>query len=60
MMAMPRPIRLLAGTSMVIFLFLLYTIVYNSPGTLKAPQTGGVKMDEMIRDPNLDGQFALW
>lgn len=55
-MVMPRPIRLLAGATMALFVFLLYTIM-SSSGPLKAP--GLEKVDDMIRDPNLDGRFGL-
>lgn len=51
-MGMPKPIRLLAGATMALFFFLVFQIV-KSPGVIKA-QGGREKVDDMVRDPNLD------
>lgn len=51
-MGMPKPIRLLAGATMALFLFLVWQIM-KSPRILQAPG-GREKMDDMVRDPNLD------
>jgi len=53
-MAMPKPIRLLAAATMALFLFLVVQIM-RSPSMPKLPGQLGNKMDDMIRDPNLDG-----
>ena len=55
-MAMPKPIRLLAAATMALFLVLVIQIMRSS-GDIKIRMPGlkGNKMDDMIRDPNLDG-----
>lgn len=53
-MGLPRPIRLLAAATMVLFLFLVLQIM-RSPTTVKLPGSTAHKYDDMIRDPNLDG-----
>lgn len=49
---MPKPIRLLAGATMALFFFLVFQIV-RSPRVIHAPG-GRDKVDDMVRDPNLD------
>lgn len=51
-MGMPKPIRLLAGATMILFFFLVFQIV-RSPSIPQMPG-GGEKIDDMVRDPNLD------
>ena len=53
-MAMPKPIRLLAAATMTLFLVLVIQIMRSS-SNIKAPGLPGNKMEDMIRDPNLDG-----
>ena len=53
-MGLPRPIRLLAAATMVLFLFLVLQIM-RSPTSVKLPGSTAHKYDDMIRDPNLDG-----
>ncbi|OTA31018.1 hypothetical protein BTJ68_08758 [Hortaea werneckii EXF-2000] len=52
-MGLPRPIRLLAAATMVLFLFLVLQIM-RSPTSVKLPGSTAHKYDDMIRDPNLD------
>ena len=57
-MAMPKPIRLLAAACMALFLFLMVQMI-RSPTALKPPGSGGGDgINDMIRDPNLDGAAA--
>ncbi|OQO13882.1 hypothetical protein B0A48_00757 [Cryoendolithus antarcticus] len=51
-MPMQRPIRLLAGCTMALFVLLLYSIMHNSSPA--KPSGGTEKVADMIRDPNLD------
>lgn len=53
-MAIPKPIRFMAGATMVLFLFLGFQIMRN-PRYVLAPGSGAGKMANMDRDPNLDG-----
>lgn len=53
-MAMPKPIRLLAAATMALFFFLVVQIM-RSPTTVKLPGSTDGKMEDMVRDPNLDG-----
>lgn len=52
-MAIPKPIRLLALATMVLFVFLLVQIMRN-PTVARLPE-GHAKLEDMVRDPNLDG-----
>jgi mannosyltransferase len=58
-MAIPRPIRLLAAATMALFVFLVIQIMC-SPGSMQLPGSAdkGVKIEDMTRDPNLDGMPA--
>ncbi|OQO15313.1 hypothetical protein B0A48_00696 [Cryoendolithus antarcticus] len=51
-MPMQRPIRLLAGCTMALFVLLLYSIMHNSSSP--KPPGGTERVADMIRDPNLD------
>ncbi|KXL51214.1 glycosyltransferase family 15 protein [Acidomyces richmondensis BFW] len=48
-----KPIRLLAATTMALFVFLLIHIM-RKPSTIQRQGSDDGKMAEMIRDPNLD------
>lgn len=50
-----KPIRLLAATTMALFVFLLIHIM-RKPSTIQRQGSDDGKMAEMIRDPNLDGK----
>ncbi|KAK3679738.1 putative mannosyltransferase ktr4 [Recurvomyces mirabilis] len=53
-MAMPKPIRLLAASCMVLFIFLVLQIMRN-PSEVKVPKEKDPnRSGEMDRDPNLD------
>jgi len=53
-MAMPKPIRLMAAATLALFVFLVFQIV-RSPSVPKLLDGKTGKMDDMVRDPNLDG-----
>jgi mannosyltransferase len=55
-MAIPKPVRLLVGVTMALFVILLYNIMQN-PHVTKAP-LGSEKINSMIRDPNLDREAS--
>lgn len=58
-MAIAKPIRFMAGATMLLFVFLLYSMI-SSPASIDG-LTGpneAQKMDDMIRDPNLDGTVS--
>lgn len=55
-MAIAKPIRFMAGATMLLFVFLLYNMM-SSPASIDG-LTGpneAQKMDDMTHDPNLDG-----
>ena len=52
---MPKPIKMLAGGTMLLFLFLVFQIM-RSPKVISAPG-GREKIDDMVRDPNLDRMY---
>lgn len=56
-MAMNKPVRILGAACMVLFFFLAVQMT-RSPGTIKGPGDEQ-KWDDMSRDPNLDGRFAV-
>ncbi|MGG6499523.1 UNVERIFIED_CONTAM: hypothetical protein NY603_42055, partial [Bacteroidetes bacterium 56_B9] len=53
----PKPIRFLALATMALFVFLLFQIMRN-PTVAKLPE-GHAKLEDMVRDPNLDGRRKL-
>lgn len=55
-MAMAKPIRLMAGATMLLFVFLLYNMMRSpvSIDGLEGPNEAQ-RMDDMLRDPTLDG-----
>ncbi|GAB7360598.1 hypothetical protein MBLNU230_g0480t2 [Neophaeotheca triangularis] len=52
-MAVPKPIRLLAALCMGIFLFLMLQVI-RSPSRVSMPGGDFEKVEDMVRDPNLD------
>ena len=57
-MAVPKPIRLMAAATMVLFLFLMVQII-RKPGDIKPPGSESKEeMDKWSRDPNLDGMTS--
>lgn len=56
-MALPKSVRALAGVTMLIFVYLVVQI-FRAPGQIKGPDNDG-SLDDMIRDPNLDGKTRL-
>lgn len=57
-MATSKPIRLLAATTMALFVFILIQMM-RKPSTIQPPGYDDGKMAEMTRDPNLDGKGPL-
>jgi mannosyltransferase len=55
-MAIAKPIRFMAGATMLLFVFLLYNMMREpaSIDGLVGPNEAQRK-DDMLRDPNLDG-----
>jgi mannosyltransferase len=55
-MAIAKPIRFMAGATMLLFVFLLYNMIRDpvSIDGLVGPNEAQRK-DDMLRDPNLDG-----
>lgn len=51
-MGMPKPIRMLAGATMLLFVFLVYQMMRN-PSVMQPPGSHE-KTQDMVRDPNLD------
>ena len=57
-MALPKPIRLLAGACMLLFLFLTFQFV-RSPPSIGAPGSSSKdSVESFVRDPNLDGKTS--
>lgn len=54
-MAFPKPIRVVLAATMILFIFLVLQIMRH-PGDVKVPGLTGNKMEDMVRDPNLDGK----
>ena len=48
--------KLLGGVSVVIFLYLV-SLIFKAPGSLITQGAGG-KLNDMTRDPNLDGRSS--
>jgi len=59
-MAIAKPIRFMAGATMLLFVFLLYTMM-SSPASIDGlvGPNEAQKKDDMLRDPNLDGTNLL-
>jgi hypothetical protein len=59
-MAIAKPIRFMAGATMLLFVFLLYTMM-SSPASIDGlvGPNEAQKKDDMLRDPNLDGANPL-
>ncbi|KAI9818246.1 MAG: hypothetical protein M1832_004462 [Thelocarpon impressellum] len=51
-MAIPKSMRILGGLSVVLFLYLV-VLIFRAPTALNKPGVGG-KLEQMVRDPNLD------
>ena len=59
-MAVPKPIRLMAAATMVLFLFLMVQII-RKPGDIRPPGSESKEeMDKWGRDPNLDGTTSAF
>lgn len=52
-MALPPAIRVLAAATICVFCFLIFQI-FRAPSNLTLPGDN-TKMNDMVRDPNLDG-----
>lgn len=53
-MALPKAMRLLALATLGLFCFLVYQI-FKAPSSLHIPALGTGQVEDMLRDPNLDG-----
>lgn len=53
---MPKPIRLLMGASLALFVFLVVQIVRSPSSPIPLPGDRH-KVEELTRDPNLDRMF---
>jgi hypothetical protein len=56
--AMPKPIRLLGASCMVLFFFLLIQFMRH-PGNVDLHDKDDPRTGDMVRDPNLDGKAMV-